>query len=202
MKFIKKNWTLVFIILIWFIFSSPYFLMGKVPYSSTYQVNFFPPWASYEKFHSPVKNNAMPDIATQIYPWKKFTIETYKLGQVPLWNPYNFSGNPHLANFQSAVLSPFNLLFFIFPFVDAWSILILLQHLLSGIFMYLMLRSFERSKLASALRSISFMFCDRKSTRLNSSHQIISYAVFCLKKQATVSAHRSSRLFDSSAARP
>src|SRR5258708_20862777 len=27
------------------------------------------------------------------------------------------------------------------------------------------------------------MFGDRKSTRLNSSHQIISYAVFCLKKK-------------------
>ena len=26
---------------------------------------------------------------------------------------------------------------------------------------------------------------DRKSTRLNSSHQIISYAVFCLKKKRT-----------------
>src|SRR5258708_29046618 len=26
---------------------------------------------------------------------------------------------------------------------------------------------------------------DRKSTRLNSSHQIISYAVFCLKKKTT-----------------
>src|SRR5258708_13184075 len=28
----------------------------------------------------------------------------------------------------------------------------------------------------------SSTFLDRKSTRLNSSHQIISYAVFCLKK--------------------
>src|SRR5438552_13854358 len=28
-----------------------------------------------------------------------------------------------------------------------------------------------------------FTFTDRKSTRLNSSHQIISYAVFCLKKK-------------------
>src|SRR5258708_28770732 len=28
-----------------------------------------------------------------------------------------------------------------------------------------------------------FMYIDRKSTRLNSSHQIISYAVFCLKKK-------------------
>src|SRR5438552_13580464 len=27
------------------------------------------------------------------------------------------------------------------------------------------------------------VFVDRKSTRLNSSHQIISYAVFCLKKK-------------------
>src|SRR5258708_8173560 len=29
-------------------------------------------------------------------------------------------------------------------------------------------------------------FKDRKSTRLNSSHQIISYAVFCLKKKNSV----------------
>src|SRR5258708_30630865 len=33
-----------------------------------------------------------------------------------------------------------------------------------------------RNKLRKALK-------DRKSTRLNSSHQIISYAVFCLKKK-------------------
>src|SRR5258708_26218885 len=32
---------------------------------------------------------------------------------------------------------------------------------------------------------------DRKSTRLNSSHQIISYAVFCLKKKMTVATFRS-----------
>src|SRR5258708_22237618 len=31
---------------------------------------------------------------------------------------------------------------------------------------------------------------DRKSTRLNSSHQIISYAVFCLKKKKTRRAPR------------
>src|SRR5258708_24197658 len=30
---------------------------------------------------------------------------------------------------------------------------------------------------------------DRKSTRLNSSHQIISYAVFCLKKKKTRTNH-------------
>src|SRR5258708_15179872 len=32
----------------------------------------------------------------------------------------------------------------------------------------------------------NFMSLDRKSTRLNSSHQIISYAVFCLKKKKCI----------------
>src|SRR3712207_8682794 len=32
---------------------------------------------------------------------------------------------------------------------------------------------------------------DRKSTRLNSSHANISYAVFCLKKKTTISVHLS-----------
>src|SRR3990170_3663231 len=34
--------------------------------------------------------------------------------------------------------------------------------------------------------SIDLMEADRKSTRLNSSHQIISYAVFCLKKKKNI----------------
>src|SRR5258708_34950088 len=34
---------------------------------------------------------------------------------------------------------------------------------------------------------------DRKSTRLNSSHQIISYAVFCLKKKKTKRAEHSTK---------
>src|SRR5258708_10377305 len=36
---------------------------------------------------------------------------------------------------------------------------------------------------ALAAAGIASLIRDRKSTRLNSSHQIISYAVFCLKKK-------------------
>src|SRR5258708_17932127 len=36
-----------------------------------------------------------------------------------------------------------------------------------------------------APKEIALLPGDRKSTRLNSSHQIISYAVFCLKKKTT-----------------
>src|SRR5256885_12043858 len=41
---------------------------------------------------------------------------------------------------------------------------------------------------------VSFDFTvDRKSTRLNSSHLVISYAVFCLKKKSTSRSCRSTR---------
>src|SRR5258708_24913750 len=39
--------------------------------------------------------------------------------------------------------------------------------------------------LFQAFLMVSEWMRDRKSTRLNSSHQIISYAVFCLKKKKT-----------------
>jgi len=155
-KIIINFWPYLVIVGLWVVFSFPYLFRGLVPFPSKYLVTFFPPWNS--EYGMPVKNNAMPDIISQIYPWKKLTIDTWKMGQIPLWNPYSFSGTPHAGNYQSAVFTPFNLLFFIFPFIDAWSILILLQPLLAGIFMYIFVRSLERSQAASLLAGIAFMF--------------------------------------------
>src|SRR5258708_19808251 len=41
----------------------------------------------------------------------------------------------------------------------------------------------QRPAPAATQRQVDSLALDRKSTRLNSSHQIISYAVFCLKKK-------------------
>src|SRR5258708_8791618 len=53
--------------------------------------------------------------------------------------------------------------------------------------------SISRTRLSSAgcapgpkAASCAICWRDRKSTRLNSSHQIISYAVFCLKKKKKI----------------
>ncbi len=155
--FLIRFWPIGVIILVWFIFASPYFIKGLVPVPSRYLVTFFPPWSA--QYGMPIKNNAMPDIITQIYPWKKITIDSWKQGQVPLWNPYSFSGTPHAANYQTAVFSPVNLLYFVLPFLDAWSVSILLQPLLAGIFMYFLLRCLGRSQEASLIGAIAFMFC-------------------------------------------
>src|SRR5438034_7146113 len=43
----------------------------------------------------------------------------------------------------------------------------------------------SRTPLREALKVLAAEGLDRKSTRLNSSHTVISYAVFCLKKKKT-----------------
>src|SRR5258708_21476603 len=52
---------------------------------------------------------------------------------------------------------------------------------------FLPYRRMLTQKLAEILVAFQVALIDRKSTRLNSSHQIISYAVFCLKKKKQMS---------------
>ena len=156
---LNNFWPFIFLTLVWITFSFPFFLQNKVPYPANYQINSSAPWSSYEKFLGPVKNYSMPDVPGQIYPWRNFDIESLKNGQIPFWNPYTFSGNVNLANYQSAVFAPLNILFFIFKFIDAWSLLVLIQPLLAGIFTYLFLRSLKVSKVSSLISAVSFMFC-------------------------------------------
>lgn len=158
---IKRIFFSPFLVIVgvWFLFAFPYFLQGKTPFPSSYQVNFFSPWNAYSEFASPYKNGATPDVVGQIFPWREFTITSWKSGSVPLWNPYSFSGTYHLANYQSAVFSPMNLGFFIFPFVDWWGFMVLLQPLFAGIFMMLFAKSLKFSKSSQIISSLSFMFC-------------------------------------------
>ena len=177
MKLIKRYFPFIFIFFLWLAFSAPFFA-GKVPYPSNYLVNHNAPWSAYERFWGPVKNASMPDILGQIYPWKHLTIEALKEGVIPLWNPYSFGGTVHLANYQSAALSPFNLIFLIFDFVNAWSILVLLQPLLAGFFTYLFLRSIKRSEFASLIGAVSFMFCGFITTWME--YATLGYAILFL----------------------
>ena len=178
MKLLNKCWPVILIFLIWLIFSSPYLIKHQVPFPSTYLVNFFSPWNAYPGFSSPVKNNAMPDVITQIVPWKNLVIDNFKHGQIPLWNPYSFSGMPFLANYQSAALSPFNLLFMLLPFIDAWSLLILLQPLLAGVFMLMFLKSLKITDKASVFGAVSFMFCGFITTWM--AYGTLGYAILFL----------------------
>jgi len=155
-KFLGSYWAILWIVLAWLLFAQPYILEGLVPFPSDYLVDSTSPWNNY--FGLPVQNSAMPDVISQMYPWKQLVIDSWKSGQIPFWNPYQFAGNPHLANYQSSVFSIVNVLYLFIPFIHAWSIQILLQPLLAGLFMYLYLKKLDISKAGSLAGSLSFMF--------------------------------------------
>lgn len=155
-------WPLALLVGLWCAFAAPFLLQGKVPFPTKYLVTAFPPWSA--TYAMPVKNAAMPDVITQIYPWKNLTIATWKRGQIPLWNPYSFAGTPHAGNYQSAVFSPFTLLYMVFAQPLAWSVIVLLQPLLAGIGMYWFVRLTGRSAAAASISGMAFMFCGFMTT--------------------------------------
>jgi len=62
---------------------------------------------------------------------------------IPLWNPYVFSGMPFWAHFESTILHPLDILFWIMPPEKAYGHTMFLHFVLSGLLMYLLARSFH-----------------------------------------------------------
>jgi len=116
----------------------------------------------------PVKNPLTTDPVRQQFAWKYLATQQFKAGQWPLWNPYNFSGTPLLANFQTAAFYPLNILFFtpnIFNYPDIhwftieWSWYIYLQIYLSFLFMYIYLRKIGLAEIASIFGGLAWSLC-------------------------------------------
>lgn len=99
-----------------------------------------------------------PDVLYEIYPWRYFSIAEMKKGNIPFWNPHNFSGNLQMQNYQTAIFYPLTLFYFVLPFNVAWSLIIFSQPLLAAFFMYLFLRSLELKKAPSAIGAVAFAF--------------------------------------------
>ncbi|MDE2815372.1 MAG: hypothetical protein OXK81_01575, partial [Chloroflexota bacterium] len=54
------------------------------------------------------------DLSTYFYPYRQYAAMALRQANLPLWNPYLFQGVPFLANQQTAVLYPPNLLYLLF----------------------------------------------------------------------------------------
>ena len=159
----KRNSLIILLVFIFLslVFFWRYFLKGQVPLPANLLVAAYGPWQHYlwEGYPNGPPNKPIGfDVIRLFYPHRKFTIDQLKSGQWPLWNPYNFSGNVHLATYQAAVFYPLNFVYFILPLVDAWSTLVILQPILAGFFMYLFLKEINLSKKASFFGSLSFAF--------------------------------------------
>jgi len=161
-SFILAFWPLLFWLVVVFLFFWKFFFKGLLPIPADTIVGMYHPWRDkiWDNFTAgvPFKNFLITDPVRQQIPWRRLVIDSFEKHNLPLWNPYSFAGTPLLANFQSAPFYIFNLLFFVFPFSTAWSILIFLQVFLAGIFFYFYLQSIKLKKIACVLGSLSFSF--------------------------------------------
>ena len=153
-------YPLVFIIVVLLFFWKVFF-HGLLPISADTIVGMYHPWRDFfvKEYPNgiPFKNFLITDSVRQQYPWRQLAVELLKNKKMPFWNPYSFAGTPLLANFQSASFYPLNILFFL-PFDFAWSILVILQPILAGLFLYLYLCCFNLKKEACFLGAITFAF--------------------------------------------
>lgn len=92
-------------------------------------------------------------------PWRSYARQSLRAGRVPLWNPYELTGNVLLANNQSAVLYPPNALLTLLPLAAGINAVALLHALVTGLLMFGLLRAWRLSTAASACGSVVWMLC-------------------------------------------
>lgn len=102
--------------------------------------------------------NPILDAVQQFYPWRQFAGQSLRRGEVPLWNPHELSGNPFLANDQSALFYPETWLHALLPTERALGWATSLYFFLSGALMYGFLRALGLRWAACLLGALAFMF--------------------------------------------
>ena len=66
--------------------------------------------------------SAWLDTLYYFFPFRELTASLIKQGIMPLWNPYIYCGNPLMANMQTAIYYPLNILYYILAPILAWKI--------------------------------------------------------------------------------
>ena len=103
-------------------------------------------------------NQLLSDQVYQFYPWKLYTVESLAAGHIPLWNPYINSGQPFLANAQTAIFSPFTLLSLLFPLHTSFVVAAFLVLFVAGFFTFLLAREIGIGKYGALAAMITFAF--------------------------------------------
>lgn len=104
------------------------------------------------------------DILGTHYPLFFLQADAFRNGALPLWDPYIYSGNPHVSNIQAAIFYPIN---FIICLLAASSnnlgfrvveYQLILHFFLAGLFMYRFSRSNNLEVFGSVVSAITYMF--------------------------------------------
>jgi hypothetical protein len=110
------------------------------------------------------------DMRGQFYTWYTFARESIWSGQLPVWNPYQFSGYPFLANPQIALFYPPTWLIMLLPVRLGVSLFVIVHIWLAGLGMFLFVRHTSRSEAGALLAGLSFAFSGFVAARIAAGH--------------------------------
>jgi hypothetical protein len=103
-----------------------------------------------------------PDMAYQVLPWYQFQADAWHQGELPLWDPHVWAGQPLVGQLQPGAAYPPNWLLFLAPLKDgrvdpAWLNLdYILTHFFAALFCYWLCQYLGRSRAASILAGAAF----------------------------------------------
>lgn len=116
-----------------------------------------PPWR--QAGSAEPQNSLLADQVEEFYPDRLLVRDAIRSGRLPLWNPFAAGGRPLLGNGQSAALFPLNALSYVLPVAVSFGWIAWMKLSLAGLGTYALLRSLERSAVASTAGASAFMLC-------------------------------------------
>jgi hypothetical protein len=112
------------------------------------------PYAAYraERGVPDVPHNALlSDLVLQNMQWKAFIRQNIAAGELPLWNPHQFSGIPFLAAGQQSAFYPLSILYYALPLPAAYGWFTVITLWMAGAFLYAFLRGIGVGRAGAAV---------------------------------------------------
>lgn len=107
--------------------------------------------------------------------WESFTRRAFEFGSLPHWNPYAFSGYPALADIQTGVFYPPNLLLRWLP-VTSFFVWVLALHVwVLGVGTYALCRQFGTGRWPALAAGVGIMLSSQVWGKVLAGHQVEIY---------------------------
>ena len=98
------------------------------------------------------------DFANFGYPLAHHVQQSYRAGEIPLWNPYSVAGLPFLAQWNTLTLYPFSLIYVLLPLPWSLNFFNLLHLYLGGLGMFCLARRWMDHGAAAAVAAVGYAF--------------------------------------------
>jgi hypothetical protein len=107
------------------------------------------------------------DDLTQNFPLRVLAGREIRSGQLPLYDPYIWSGAPLLAGWNAGAAYPLTFLFAAAPPAAAWTVNLIITWAVAGLGMFCFLRALRLGSLPGLLGALSFAFAGAMSAQVS-----------------------------------